>query len=259
MSQLTALRRAIAALEPPAVVGATDLFSFGLAQIDDALGGGLKRGALHEVYARQTMDAAAAEGFGLCLAIRAAGERPLVWARQDFSDVEAGVLHGEGISAFGGDPGRLLVVRPRDATGVLKAANEAARCPALGAVLAEVWGSPKSLDLKTSRRLGLAAAVSGVTLVMIRGDAEPQASAAMSRWSIAAAASSPLEANAPGPPAFEAALLRHRAGVAPSAWRVEWDRDRLSFAAAPLPRIVVPVPADRPAAAAGEPLWRRAG
>ncbi|WP_020181465.1 hypothetical protein [Methylopila sp. M107] len=258
MSQLIALRRAIAALEPPDIRGAAGLFGFGLADIDDALGGGLKRGALHEVFARRTMDAAAAEGFGLCLALRAAGERPIVWARQDYSETEAGALHGEGVAAFGGDPDRLILVRPRDATGVLRAANEAARCAGLGAVLAEVWGTPKTLDLKASRRLSLAAASSGVTLVMIRGGAEPEASAAMSRWSVAAAASTPLEANAPGPPAFEAALLRHRAGVAPKSWRVEWDRDRLVFAA-PLPRAVVPVPADRPARAAREPLMRRAG
>lgn len=259
MSDLSALRRAIAALEPSAVRGAAGLFGFGAAEVDVPLCGGLARGALHEVYAARPSDAAAAAGFGFCLALRAAGERPLVWARQDFVDVESGALHGAGVAAFGGDPRKILVVRTRDAAGALRAVNEAARCGALGAVLAEIWGEPKSLDLKASRRLGLAAGASGVTLVMIRRDAAPQPSAAASRWRVAAAASTPLEANAPGPPAFDIALLRHRAGVPPRAWRLEWDRDSLSFAAAPLSRIVVPVPADRPATAARPALWRRAG
>ena len=155
MSDLAALRRAIAALEPSQASSATDLFGFGAAEIDRALGGGLKRGALHEFYARRVPDSAAAAGFGFCLALRAAAGRPLVWARQDFVDVETGALHGAGLAAFGGDPRGIVLVRPSDATGVLRAASEAARCPALGAVVAEVWGAPKTLDLKASRRLSL--------------------------------------------------------------------------------------------------------
>lgn len=246
---LSTLRKAIAGLERGAFGRGGDLFRLGLPALDAALGGGLACGALHEVYARRVQDAAAAAGFGLGLALRAAEGRSLVWARQDFVDVETGGLYGDGLAAFGLDPKRLLVVRARDPTGVLRAAVEAARCPPLGAALVEVWGEPKALDSKASRRLALAAGASGVTLVMIRLGASPAPSAATSRWSVSASASTPLDVNAPGRPAFDAALLRHRAGLAPRTWRLEWDRDRASFESPPLPRIVVPLPADRPAAA----------
>lgn len=265
---LPALRRAVAALEPGEVARLADPIRLGLSTLDAWLGGGLARGALHEVHARENADAAAAGGFGLSVALRAAGAQPLVWVRPDGVDGETGHLYGDGLAAFGLDPSRLLVVRARDPTGTLRAAAEAARCSGVGAALVEIRGTPKVLDLKASRRLALAAGVSGVTLVMIRLDADPCASAATTRWSVAASASVPLEANAPGRPAFAAALTRHRAGLAPRTWHLEWDRDSLSFAApvktkplaaAPLPRPVVSVPVLGPGPADDAARWRRAG
>jgi protein ImuA len=256
---LAALRKAISGLDPDVPGRGADLFQFGVPALDAALGGGLACGALHEIYARRAQDEAAASGFGLALALRAAHGRSILWARQDLVDVEAGGLYGDGLAAFGADPKRLLVVRARDPTGVLRAAAEAARCAALGAALVEIWSEPKALDLKASRRLALTAGVSGVTVVMIRLGARPAPSAATSRWSVSASASTPLEANAPGRPAFDAALLRHRAGLGPRTWRVEWDRDRASFEFAPLSRAVVSVPAHGPAAADAGAPWRRAG
>ncbi|GLK80856.1 ImuA family protein [Methylopila turkensis] len=256
---LARLRKDVAALEPGACRRGGASFRLGLPTLDAALGGGLARGVLHEVYARGQQDVAAAAGFGLGVALRAADGRALVWARQDLLDIEAGALYGDGLAAFGADPKRLLVVRARDPTGVLRAAAEAARCAAVGAAVIEIWGEPKTLDLNSSRRLTLAAGASGVTVVMIRLGAKPAPSAATSRWGVAAAASAPLEANAPGRPAFEAALLRHRAGVGPRTWRLEWDRDRASFESAPLSRFVVSVPAGGPAVADDGAPWRRAG
>ncbi|HEV7253898.1 MAG TPA: hypothetical protein VGN97_12500 [Mesorhizobium sp.] len=253
-----ALRHALAGLERGSAPQAADLFPLGAPALDASLGGGLSRVSLHEIHAVQGLaDAVAAGSFGLGLALRAAEERPLVWVRQDFVDAETGGLYGAGLAAFGLDPRRLLLVRAGDATGVLRAANEATRCPALGAVLVELWGEPKSLDLTVSRRLLLAAARSGVTLFLIRLGATPQPSAAATRWAVQAAASVPLEANAPGRPAFAATLLRHRAGIAGQTWNVEWDRDRLSFAdPAPLPRSVSPLSAGRTRSAEREAIWR---
>ena len=45
---------------------------------------------------------------------------------------------------------------------MLRAGEEAARCPPLGAVIIEPWGAPKALDLVASRRLALAAALSSL-------------------------------------------------------------------------------------------------
>lgn len=252
---LAALRKAVAALDPTALRG--DAFELGLDSLDAWIGG-LARGALHEVYAPPGSDAAAG-GFGLGLALRAAGARPLVWARQDGAEAETGGLYGDGLAALGLDPARLLVVRARDLTAALRATGEAARCSGLGAVLVEIVGEARRLDLTASRRLALAAASSGVTLIVLRLRASPVPSAAATRWHITAAASTGLEADAPGRPAFDAALTRHRAGLGPRTWRLEWDRDSLRFAAPTLPRPVVPVPAGRPAAAEAAVPWRRAG
>jgi protein ImuA len=258
---VSALRTALAGLDPVAGSMAADLIPLGPESLDGPLGGGLRRAALHEIYPSAGLkDAAAATGFGLGAALRAGGGRPLAWIRQDVVGAEIGRLHGAGLAAFGADPDRLLLVRAADQTGGLRATLEALRCPALGGVLVEFWGASRGLDLTATRRLALAANSSGVTLVMVRLGASPAPSAATTRWSVAATASGPLEANAPGRPAFTITLLRHRAGIPGRPWHVEWDCDRVSFAdPAPLSRPVVPVPAGREAGARDEAKWRLAG
>lgn len=288
---LVDLRRHLAEVALRAVPAAVGQVSFGAPALDGALDGGIARAALHEVYAPGTADLVAATGFAVGLAIRAAGLRPILWVRQDVVDAETGRLHPPGLTELGLDPGRVLLVRARDAEGVLRAGSEAARCPALGAVLIEPWGEPRRLDLTASRRLSLAAEGSGTTTLLLRAAVSPQPSAARTRWQIAALPSRALEANAPGDPAFSVRLLRHRGGLAEREWRVEWSRDRQSFQesqyfqkndvrdrqpamgrpdgadqrkanpdAAPLSRDVVSFPADRSAAAGGpDPGIRRAG
>jgi len=274
-SDLSELREKLARLEAGAIRGRpAQAAGIALAETRQILHGQLKpaphdilaRGALHEVFAPGSADAAAAAGFVLGLAARAAEGRPILWARQDFLDGEAGWLSGAGLAAFGVDPAALVTVRARNATDVLRALAEAGRCPALGAAIGETWGTPPVIDLTATRRLSLAARGSGGMLVMLRLGATPAPSAAETRWEARAAPSSPLEANAPGQPAFAVTLLRHRAGTAGRSWRLEWDRDSRIFrdiqpgriaAAAPLPRPVAAVPAGGPDRA-GEGL-RRAG
>lgn len=288
---LTDLRRHLAEVALRGAPAAVGQVSFGAPTLDGALGGGIARAALHEVYAPGTADLVAATGFAVGLAIRAAGPRPILWVRQDVVDAETGRLHPPGLTELGLDPGRVLLVRARDAEGVLRAGSEAARCPALGAVLIEPWGEPRRLDLTASRRLSLAAEGSGATTLLLRAAISPQPSAARTRWQVAALPSRALEANAPGDPAFSVRLLRHRGGVSEREWHVEWSRDRQSFQegqyfqendardrqtaigrpgradqhraspdVAPLSRDVVSFPADRPAAAGGpDPDIRRAG
>ncbi|WP_082358868.1 hypothetical protein [Bosea sp. AAP35] len=287
---LADLRRHLAQAALRCAPVAVGQVSFGAAGLDDVLGGGIARAALHEVYAPATADLAAATGFAVGLAIRAAGTRPILWVRQDVVDAEVGRLHPPGLTELGLDPARILLVRARDAEGVLRAGAEAARCPALGAVLIEPWGMPRHLDLTASRRLALAAEGSGATTLVLRAAVAPQPSAASTRWQVSSLPSRALEANAPGDPAFSVRLLRHRGGLSECEWRVEWSRDRQSFQecafqerdvrdrqaeagrdasppqpraspdATPLSRPVVPFPADRPAAAGGaDPRVRRAG
>ncbi|MCB1436105.1 MAG: hypothetical protein KDJ46_02920 [Rhodobiaceae bacterium] len=264
---LSQLKRRLAALEPAAPRPAAGRIALGCPALDTALGGGLLRGRLHEIFAASPAEASTAAGFIAALSSRAADGRHCFWVRQGFAETEAGALHAPGLAALGLDPDALILVRARDGLGVLRAALEALRCPALGAVIIEPWGEPKALDFTASRRLALAAARSGVTCFLLRLNARLRPSAAATRWRAAAAPSRPLSvntsgavntygaantsgaANAPGAACFDIALLRQRAGMAGTSWRLEWDHAlRVFNEAPPLSGAVAALPAGRPAA-----------
>lgn len=228
----------------------------------------------HEFYAPLAADAAAASALSLGFAACAAAGRPLLWVRHSFAEREAGRLHAPGLAEFGLDPARLILVRLGKAEAVLQAGLEAARSGAPGAVIVEFWGPARAYDLTASRRLALAARAAGRALLIVRIAAAPEPSAADSRWQVAAAPSRALLANAPGSPRFALTLLRHRQGFAGGAWLVEWNRDEQCFTSSslagsadaasgespPLSGRVLPLPAQRPAAAdARAPAIRRAG
>ncbi len=204
--------------------GEASLFSLGAEAVDTALGGGLARGRLHEVLAETVMDVSTASAFAAVLANRAADHQPVVWVRDDAFAREAGIPYAPGLAQMGLDPDNMILVRACNALEVLRAASEAASCTAVGAVLIEIWGAPKALTLTATRKLALAASSSGVTLVMMRAGASPIPSAALTRWSVRAAPSSPAMANAPGLPACALTLQRHRAGPAGCTWNVEFKR-----------------------------------
>lgn len=205
-------------------------FTLGIDALDIALNGGLPRGRLHEIYAGHTEDGASASGFAAMLAMRSCkAEDAVFWLRHERGESRGGGLQAAGLVELGFDPGRILFVMAPDADTLLRAAVDAVRCGGLGAVVVEGWGKMPRLDLTASRRMKLAAEKSGVTLLLLRIDCEPSVSAAETRWSVRAAPSSALEANAPGRPAFDIELLRRRAGPAGLTARLEWNRDRLVF------------------------------
>lgn len=226
--------------------GDSESFALGVPSIDTRLRG-LTRKALHEAISASASQFAAAIGFGLSLALRAAGSHPIAWISHDILSSESGRLDGSGLAAFGASPEKVLVVSLRRAEDVLRAGLEAARSPGLGAAIVEVRGEARVLDFTATRRLALAAQAHGVTTILVRSAACPGSTAATTRWRVGFAPSKPLEGRAPGHPTFYATLLRHRGGIPEHAWRVEWNRDRRSFAEAPLLGAVVPAPADRPA------------
>ncbi len=228
----------------------TQNFTFGIEAVDRALNGGMARGRLHEIYAGvakdggenggedqakdpdqdRTAEAASACGFAAMLAMRAClAGGGVFWLRHERAERLGGVLQAPGLIALGLDPSRIIFVMAPDSDALLRAAVDAVRCGGLGAVVVEGWGAMPRLDLTASRRLKLAAETSGVTLLLLRIDAVPVTSAAETRWSVKAAPSSALAANAPGRPAFDISLLRRRAGPAGLATRLEWNRDQLSF------------------------------
>jgi len=201
------------------------LFATGHQAIDARFGGGLACGCVHELFAADADDAGSVAGLGVGLAWRARRGRRLLWLRSDESQRRSGAAYAPGLAELGLDPGAWILGRMPDETALLKAATDALRCAALGAVVIECRGNPRVLDLTASRRLALAARDSGVTAFLLRGDATPVPSAAETRWAVRSAASRALAANAPGLPMFEVELLRRRAGPAGMVWRMEWDRD----------------------------------
>lgn len=245
---LEALKRRIALLEGHVSARADRLFTLGDEAVDACLGGGMAHGRLHEIFASEPLDEGSAAGFALMLAIRASLALPILWLREEAGE-KAGHLHAPGLAEIGLDPGRLILAIARDSAALLKAAGDSLRCAGLGAVVIEPWRDPRQIDLTASRRLALAAEQSDVTALILRAGAEPGPSAAQTRWGVRAAISTALPAAAPGNPAFDISLLRHRGGPDGLAWRMEWNRDQCSFSAAPLSGAVLPFPASGSAAA----------
>jgi protein ImuA len=165
-----------------------------------------------------------------------------------------------GLSELGLDPRCLVTVRAADADSALRTAADALACDALGAVVLEVFGEARQLDLVASRKLTLAAQASGVTALLLRIAATPQPSTAETRWIVRAAHSPPgAPWNAWGAPVFDAQLVRNRHGPV-GRWIMEWKCDECLFSEpAAYPQPVAAAPAHRPHQARDGGLQRRAG
>jgi protein ImuA len=244
-----------AALARPRLENVRAYQPLGHAEVDAFLNGGLARGALHEVFAAGGHEATAT-GFAAGLAARVANGKPILWIRQDFSALEFGELAATGLLELGIDPSKFLILRVAHAEDALRAASDALTCAALGAVVMEVVGEHKVLDLKASRRLTLGAAETNVTAFLLRFNAVPDASSAETRWTIRAARSNPEDENW-GMSRFDADLVRNRHGRN-GHWVMEWCSDNTIFREAADRGAVVSAPRDRPAAAAMEGEERRA-
>jgi protein ImuA len=198
----------------------------GHGEADFCLKGGFQHGVLHEVFSAIGHEVAAT-GFVAGLANRVAVDKHLLWIRQDFSAHEFGELSPTGLLGLGIDPARMLLLSVANANDGLRAANDALSCAALGAVVIEIPGNPKILDLTASRRLTLAATQKSVTAFLLRFCAQPDASAAETRWLVRAAASQTQNEDW-GYPTFEVDLIRNRHGKT-GRWFMEWNCDECVF------------------------------
>src|ERR1700760_2207101 len=210
---LATLRARIERIEASGQAYSPQKVALGHADADATLQGGLAVGAMHEVFAEAGRQSAAATGFVAGLAGRAGARRPLVWVRQDFTEIESGALSMSGLAELGLDPRLVVTVRAADVDTALRTAADALACDALGVVVLEVWGEARQFDLIASRKLTLAAQASGVTGLVLRVAAEPQPSTAETRWIVRAAHSPPASHLGPaaawsawGAPVFDAAL-----------------------------------------------------
>lgn len=258
--KVAALRGSIERIETHGAAHALRRVPLGHAEADASLQGGLALGALHEVFAEAGRQSAVATGFVAGLAGRVATRRPVVWIRQDFSEVEAGAVSMSGFSEFGLDPRLLVSVHAADVDHALRAAADALACDAVGAVVLEVWGEAKQFDLVASRKLTLAAQASCATALMLRMAAEPRASTAETRWIVRAAHSPPGSTpwSAWGSPLFETQLVRNRHGPT-GRWIMEWKCDECLFGKpAAYPQPMAAAPAHRPHQTAVGTEYRRA-
>jgi protein ImuA len=214
-SLLAALRGTLARHQPAPRAGAVGVAG----EIDPALpGGGLSRGAVHEITAEDTGSCTAFCGH---LLSRAGG--PAAWIGPPRA---ADLPWPPGLAPFGLDPAGLLLI---DAAGedALWAAEQALRSPALAAVVAVL---PR-LDLAAARRLQLAAEAGGTLGLLLRpsearpGEARPAPTAARTRWRISPLPGRGGAAHRLGDTRWRLDLLLARGGR-PARWDVTWDESR---------------------------------
>jgi protein ImuA len=119
----------------------------------------------------------------------------------------------------------LRVAHLRDA---LWGFEEALKCPALAAVLAELPETGAAADLTATRRLSLAAQAGGGLGLLLRHRPCPLPSAAMTRWQVAAALSKPDRFGGLGGSSFDLSLQRNRRGRC-GRWITGWNHDERTF------------------------------
>jgi protein ImuA len=223
------LRRQIERLEGSAQARAP--LPFGIAALDDHLpGGGLARGALHEVVEAGPVAEFAGSATLFTAGIAARLKGPVLWCltRRD--------LFAPGLASAGLAPGRVIYAEAGRDREVLPLVEEGLRERGLAAVVGEVT----RLSLIASRRLQLAAEATGVTALLLRRwwtvaekDLAALPSAAVTRWRIAPAPSEPVPAPGLGRAKWQVDLMRCRGG-APRSWILEAcdAKGRLALAAA---------------------------
>jgi len=193
----------------------------GWSVIDRHLGGGMLRGAIHEIASAgvDSVTASRPARFVAMLLSRHPGR--IVWLSDRFPD-----LHAPGFAACGLDPGRLICVYS-DPGDFPSLCEDVLRERGVIALVADI---DRPLDLKASRRLQLAAEAGGVTGFLIqrrpdlRGADYRTGSAAHTRWRIGAIPSARSPTTVPssitGPLLWQLDLLRQRGGRTGS-WRID--------------------------------------
>ena len=226
---VAALRRQIERLESTAQ--ARPPLPFGIAAVDDHLpGGGLARGALHEVVEAGPAAEFAGSATLFTAGIAARLKGPVLWCltRSD--------LFAPGLASAGLLPSRVIYAEAGWDRDVLPLVEEGLHERGLVAVVGEVT----RLSLIASRRLQLAAEASGVTALLLRRwwtvaerDLAALPSAAVTRWRIAPAPSEPVPAPGLGRAQWQVDLVRCRGGE-PRSWILEAcdAKGRLALAAA---------------------------
>ncbi len=237
-ANLAALKRAVSTLEgrnehqfTPARVEDETRLQFGEHLLDDHLEGGLFSDCMHEVRCDYTRDIGAATSF-LCafLSRNLAHSGKLVWIMDPAAQIDAGQLFPDGLLQVGLNPADIIFVHPRDLKTAIWATGEAAREGGLAAIVFQVKGNPKILDLAVSRKLMLRAQASRTPLFLLRQGGGEEASSAATRWRVAPLSSEHDETlkRGVGPMRHRLTLERNRTGQTGN-WPVSWHTTQRTF------------------------------
>lgn len=225
---LSRLRQSLASIEKSCGFSEdAGVLPLGLPALDAALGGGLARAALHEFAPAGPAQRGAAAGFSfaimaLAVASAAARGRPALIVQTDYAVQEAGIPYGPGLECFGLPMKSLILLRTPRPTDVLWACEEALRSHGVAAVIGELPEAGAAADLVATQRLALAARSGGGLGFLLRHHSSSLATAASTRWQIAAAPSSPDRFGGLGHTAFDVLLNRNKRGRC-GRFIMRWD------------------------------------
>lgn len=229
-----------AAGEPNGVIvrrsgrGVVDCLPTGVQRLDTLLGGGIPAAGLVELHGRALRDSGLTAGFALALArlAQAGAPKPLLWIGTSDVFRETGLPYAPALAIrFGLDAGSLFVAQAEKLKDVLWIAEEAASLARFQAILLELRGRHRTLDLVASRRLHRRALQGRQPLLLLRqaGTAEPTAAPVRLVIDPAPAGLRPLiSGGLPGtigPPAYRVHVDRCPAAL-PAAFLLEWSHDR---------------------------------
>ena len=234
------LRQFLARLETPGARG--DVLPFGVACMDEPLpGGGLARGALHEVIEGGPIGEYAAVATSFAAGILARLPGPVLWCLRGQD------LFAPALARVGLHPDRVIYCETFKDLTVLPAMEEGLRCAGLAAVIGEIT----KLSLSASRRLKLCARHSGVTALVLRRwrtseerSFTDEPNAASTRWRISPSASDPGGFDALQRARWRVELLRVRGGE-PQSWIMD-ACDAKGHLALPAALAVRPAAAEAP-------------
>lgn len=221
-ARLNRLRHEITRIEMAGAYGADrsrgqgsgqELVTLGIREIDDHLGGGLRRHALHEISSGDGTgtdeSGMAAVGFALALLGRLLAGRAARWL---WCSAET-LPYGPAVAAFGLDPRSALVVRTGNDEETLWATEEALASASLTAVCATVHVLPPV----AARRLSLAARHHGTTALLLPRSKVSTALPAASRWRVSGA---PRRVSGPAESWRWRLELLRAGGTSPHSWHV---------------------------------------
>lgn len=192
---------------------------FGLGSLEAAFPNAVfPASAVHEFLTGMPEQAAAAAGFvgGLLKTLMSKGGACL-WINGSRT------IFPPALKAFGIDPDRVIFIDVKREKDLLWATEEALKCGALAAVVAEV----PDINFVQSRRLQLAVEQSKITGFILRKNTrQPGTTACAARWRISPLPSEP-EDGLPGVgfPRWKVELLKVRNGR-PGVWEMEWVNGR---------------------------------